>query len=374
MSIRPGIPGSTETVLRRGTLLPFAWVLAVLAGCRESEPGDALADPVTLVVHDSGRWAAEPFTRIDGVLTLPDGGLLVADFREGGIFRIDADGLRRGPFGTQGEGPGEFTGIEGLFPLSADTFALLDPRQRRLIRFTHDGSTIDQVGFPPELREGPWGVDGRRLLARAPLLGEGEPEQGLPLLAWSWKDDRIDTLTTLRHQVRRLVESGTPELPFEAWTEEPFSPADVWSTAPGRVTVIARADPYRFDWFEDGVGREGPALDFEPVPVTPSDRERFARFPNAHQWDWPSERPPFPPDARPVHTSTGDLWLQSWQEAPDGNWYDRISPDGERTGRILVPPEHRVLLVPEPHLFTVVEDELGLQWIHRGEIVELDAP
>ncbi len=148
------------------------WSVLLLAGCGEgdgshsdggfterTENGVVIAENATLDAARPLEWeidtanvvrigvvdGAEEYVigRLAGILRRPDGTILLADglARELRLFDTDGTFIRR--IGGSGEGPGEYTSIDGLAPLRGDSVAvlggfqvtILDPELRYVRRF-----------------------------------------------------------------------------------------------------------------------------------------------------------------------------------------------------------------------------------------------
>lgn len=83
------------------------------------------------------------FTRIVGAVALADGRYVVADGGENHLVLVAADGALERTVGREGEGPGEFTNLRGVWTTPEGGFATWDSRQRRFTRFAPDGTMID---------------------------------------------------------------------------------------------------------------------------------------------------------------------------------------------------------------------------------------
>jgi len=73
-----------------------------------------------------------------------------------------------------------------------------------------------------------------------------------------------------------------------------------------------------------------------------------------------------------ITTEGAEIWIHTWRTDSEGEWYDRISTDGVRIGKVLFPANRRPLLgVDEGELYTVEVDELGFQWLRRGHLTQI---
>jgi hypothetical protein len=81
------------------------------------------------------------------MLTFADGGIAVADAGVPCVYVFDAEGLPQVEMGRAGGGPGEFREPR-LVAVWADSLAVYDPPQRRLLVFTRGGALARQISIP----------------------------------------------------------------------------------------------------------------------------------------------------------------------------------------------------------------------------------
>src|SRR5687768_12576163 len=86
--------------------------------------------PTPLLVVGVSDDPGETFTGIGGAVRLPDGRVDVADVRELRISVYDARGRQLARFGRDGNGPGEFKSVRGIWRAGGDTVAVWDSRLR----------------------------------------------------------------------------------------------------------------------------------------------------------------------------------------------------------------------------------------------------
>lgn len=92
------------------------------------------------------------FQAIREIVALPGGRLAVADAGYLTIRVYDADGRYLHRMGTQGEGPGEFLSISGLWLTEDGELAVWDHELRRVVRFTQAGAHVEttQIVHPDD--------------------------------------------------------------------------------------------------------------------------------------------------------------------------------------------------------------------------------
>jgi hypothetical protein len=85
------------------------------------------------------------FAEIADVAVTPGGTVYVADRDDPRIRVFSSSGRSVRSFGRRGEGPGEFTGIEKIFPASDGSLAVVDMRLFRLTRVDTTGRYLSSV-------------------------------------------------------------------------------------------------------------------------------------------------------------------------------------------------------------------------------------
>lgn len=159
----------------RAPMLPLLLLAAACAGERAEEgPAAAVTDSAGIEIVtvqrpswtpgeewtvtgspllEIGRGEGDPaaqFSRIRGVLRLPDGRIVVAESSAAELRYFDADGRHVGTAGREGEGPGEFTFLSGVEAVG-DTVLAYDFMPSRVTRFDGHGAYLDDVSLDPEM-------------------------------------------------------------------------------------------------------------------------------------------------------------------------------------------------------------------------------
>jgi hypothetical protein len=132
------------------------------------------------------------FSGVAGAVRLADGRIVVADRGSQMLRMFNANGAHLRDVGREGEGPGEFRGLDGLALLRADSVAAWDFRLRRMSVFDPAGRMARELaprglGLFPHLK----GVleDGSVVLTAGMQPGRGVPAGTAP---------RRDSVTYLR--------------------------------------------------------------------------------------------------------------------------------------------------------------------------------
>ena len=141
-----------------GLLLMAGYLFSAGTGCSEQggAPGpeapavaDAGAATLTEVARIDGH--AEALVPIQGVLLAEDGSVVVGQPQNFEVRWFDENGEPVGRFGSQGEGPGEFRGIQTM-GWRADTLWVFDPTQQRTSFVSPNGGFVRTEAMPRELR------------------------------------------------------------------------------------------------------------------------------------------------------------------------------------------------------------------------------
>lgn len=115
-----------------------------LAAQQAPETWELSEDPV-LEAGGPGAPAEELFTSIEGAVRLDDGRYAIADRGEMRVSIFGPDGELVGTIGSDGEGPGEFRYISGIWSTGGDTIGVWDSRLNRLTWLRPDGEVVRTI-------------------------------------------------------------------------------------------------------------------------------------------------------------------------------------------------------------------------------------
>jgi hypothetical protein len=333
-----------------------------------------LAQELTLPTLTAARtFAAEPFSRIRGVVELPGGRLLVADQNEETVYLVDLERQERLPVGTRGGGPGEYKSPTSLYPFRGDSTLLVDIQNSRIAVMSPDG----KIG-----RTEPLFGPGVTVPAAADHLGNRywdgvtsvrksahqiSSASHAPLIRYGSTSRSADTIAY-------LTVPNTGANPFPDW--------DQWAVGPrGRIAIVRNQEGYRLDWVEtDGTILHGQPVDgFEPIRLNVDDRRvlsegeggnKAARF---RMNGGGSNRPPsvdlpkhFPPArwGRVWVTYDGLALVERSQHLSENRpLFDVFDERGNRTRGFRLPEGRQLLGTGPSGLFAAREDELGFLWL-----------
>lgn len=331
----------------------------------------AQSDPTPRRLAAPEASFAGDFSAMSGARELPDGRVLLTDFREPAVYVIDLRRRTRTKLGRTGSGPGEYRQPGGIYSGPSDTLFVLDRGQPRVLLVNAAGAIVGMRSV--ELRgtssSSDQDLDFKRVdaKARAYFAGEsslrslvrGDGPQPTPLLRLEPASQRLDTITTLQPPETRIISAERNMIRSRTVV---FSPQDGWGLAPdGRVAVV-RARPYRVEWIHpDGRVTRGPEIGVQAVPVTDADREAFeeqraARSPGVAQMGQriattaPSGGTLFAPTKPPfdheqiIVSPDGRVFVMRYRPAGSKEVvYDVFDERGARTDRIELPERSRII-------------------------------
>ncbi len=374
-------------MFRRMTFIAISAILfAAPAACQDSTSGS------TRTIGTPETVASEGFTEVAGLRELSDGRVLIVDPQERRIAVLRSDLSLDEEVGRSGQGPGEFLLPVGLLALRGDTSAVVDRQNGRILLL--DGVTplrrsLD-LGVGPE-------CDGQATLHIE--LVKASDRQGNLYFTSSTPDAisirrwRPGTCVGDAEAVGSIPRSGGGQTISGGIViserPPPLGPVPAWAAGRDGQVAVVHADPFRVV-FTDAQGRrhEGPAIEFEPVALSEGHKEAWresrrrpvltsvlARGGGGPQYaylpptvdepdDWPRVLPPFPADGARF-APDGTLWVERWVEAGTHTAFDLMSPEGRVTGRVLLPPGRRLVAFGEGTLYTVVRDDMDLEYIER---------
>lgn len=409
----------TPAALALGTFLTAAAALSW--GCT-GEGSDGAADPFA-----AEAWSLGPpevrigsvddpdyaFSAVSDLATGPDGSIFSLHRSEATVRRWTADGRPQGTVGGEGEGPGEFQRPAAL-GFFGDTLWVFDTDAYRVTLFDMEGELLgtltprvdlggggsgDRWASPPRprrpLRDGSlYGVSpgwsdaiARGNLPHAPHVHMGADGSVLDTI-WVRQYRPTDVLALLREN------GGT-------FTSQPFGDEPVTSLdASDRLVVLDRrahegegpAD-FRVTALEaDGDTAFHAVLPYEPVPLPPARVDSVVRARAEGLHDFMTQREPglaladlvrdlreatyvpehLPPIATMVMGRDGSIWLRRFEpvEGVEGSmaeWWV-LDGSGAPVGRVLTPPDLRLVDVTTEAVLGVETDDLEVQYIVRHPI------
>jgi len=364
-----------------------ALLAAAFGGCGPGEARDAAVaesgSPTAWIVTDYaelriGASEAEPLVAVTGAVSLPGGGIAIADAGTARLDVFDERGRRVRTMGREGRGPGEFSHPSWI-GLRGDTLRVWDMVEARLTLFDMAGRFIqteppvtDLGSFP---RAAGQFADGSLLILGT--AGEawrtGPFRDSLLLVRIHPADGSRDTLGRvpgdeqfgMRSADGRVTESTT--LPFGRRTLVAAHGARAFVATGDTSAVLATAD-----------GRT-----WTTAARVPAARMRVTRQDIDDYWarlitlgarsgtgppegmEYPTEYPPY---VDLLTAPSGDLWVSlpsrptGWSE---GSRWLVFASDGALRGSVFVPGRARVLEVGPRSILVVETDADDRQLVSR---------
>jgi len=358
--------------------------------------GWRIADSPRLDIGSLDGPAATQFFQISDGALLSDGGFVVSGFGSHDLRRFDADGGHVWTTGREGDGPGEFRGLATLGVAPGDTILTYDFRQRRITRWTLDGTMVDarplegvdEGGFPYVETLLP---DSRAVYTfrffdfdDPPVPGEvrrdpvevrvASPGDSAALLVGEFPGRAVVIFRESETAGGVRMISGSP--PFARTTAVEANEHGVW------VGDTDRPEVRHFGL--DGALQKIVKLPLEPVPVTPAlvARALAAQLDNAdgeEERDLARQRweelpiPEFLPyfDALQLDR-TGKLWVSAYRAPGDTtrSWYVVNAGYGNWLGTVTFPNRVSPLEIGENYILARFGDELDVEHIQIWELIK----
>jgi hypothetical protein len=318
------------------------------------------------------------FSWVGAVALLDNGRLAVAD-RSNRVRFYEPDGSYFGSFGREGDGPGEFRGIVGMWPRDDGALVVLDAGQWRLT-VVSDGSLASSHPIRPPGMNSPEAAgmltDGsiviREMIFKIPESGF-EP---VPVIA---RHVTLDEATP-----DTVLEGKGPRFGPVTWSDggsivtSPLFESGLMIAAAGERIVTADCREPEFRELEpepearlrrivrwDGGDRTVRPEDVERLRQAefaededPEDRRRTEEYMDARPANdlFPACAELFTPDGR-------EVWVRSYWYLPDepADW--RVFRDGRFLGTFRLPAASRLMAVRGDRLATVELDELEVEHV-----------
>jgi hypothetical protein len=360
---------------------------------RDSAGVRIVENPAALAARPLWSVAAEPaveigllegeeayqLSRVQGLVRLSDGRIVIANGGTNQIRFFDAGGTFLRAAGREGEGPGEFRALGRLTVLPGDTIAAWDWNLRRMSLFDSSGVfarsfVLDfPAGFPVPIGRFP---DGAWLCDRGFVFAPDE--DGSEVVR--------DTMPYLVFEPGGGLRDSIGRFPGPEWyVRSQGSNAFATSLPFGRTTEAAVTGDRFFAGHNDRweVVRYTPAgvadlvlrVEWSPAAVTGGDVERYqterlehteASFRqqaerNLAEMPYPGTFPAF---ADLMADLEGDLWVLDYARPGDErrSW-TVFSRDGRALGKVETPPGLRLMEIGRDHVLGVWQDDLDVEHV-----------
>ncbi|HUP19544.1 MAG TPA: hypothetical protein VM778_06285 [Gemmatimonadota bacterium] len=387
----PGCAGDDDPPFRAGR-----WdsagveVVQRSAGSWPAGRGWTVAAEPAAVIGAGGADSTDALFAVAGALRLDDGRIVVANGGTRELWFFDGAGRPLHRAGGEGEGPGEFRGLDGIARYRGDSIAVFD---RALLRV----SLLDDEGrfarsFPTPAAAAASSVDLAGVLADGSVL----------LATVQWRESRAPARAP--GAVLRWTAGGgggDSLAPFPGpemyWLALPgFPPGPRMRPYGPSASVLVEADRFHVahgDLYEirtyDPAGRLTRVYrqHHMPEPVTPDLRERHARAwieaaPNTRvrtirEREYRRGNLDFPDDL-PAHGQVlldrdGFFWVEAYSVAdPDHRSFRIISREAEPLGSVTLPGRLEPLGIGADYVLGLMRDSLGVERIQLHELVRGD--
>ncbi|MEO8448457.1 MAG: hypothetical protein ABI647_01630 [Gemmatimonadota bacterium] len=374
-------------------------VVLVLAGGdafrRQAPAVTRLGSPDAVLPHD--------FSQIRGVVERRGGRLLVTDRIAEALLAVDFNARTATRIGRTGGGPEEYRLPGRLVPLPGDSVLLIDEGNDRLAVIGPDDRIHRTFhARTPELSVGltPRAVDSAgRFYTMIPdwvLFGMRQPSDSLPIVRFAMGAERLERIGWIHPapQPPPPPRRDRPRIPMLI-----FGAGDSWAASPGGRIAIVHAAPYRIEWIEpNGTRATGPAVAWEPLPVTAADRTAYTKdflatsgiggkggpggapgglsaVPAELQTDarvpemvantaFAKTRPPFT-DAAPRIAPDGRLWVERSTPLGAPSTWDVFDERGRPAARVELPRGRRLVALGAGAVYLAALDADGLEHLER---------
>jgi hypothetical protein len=334
------------------------------------------------------------FTKIQSIRELPDGRVIITDWRENTIHVGNFATSKATQVSGRGSGPREYGRAWSLFPFAGDTSMMFDPANARFLLFTPAGQparTFTAGERSTSSLIDARGVDTQGRFYSTSIEEELAPVVMMPRPGQILRGNRDSTSIVRFPRIGRSVETiaRIRVTPVEAVgvnptqmgdamvmgarnLNVPFAPHDDWAVFPdGRVAVV-RSKDYHVDFYRDGKRSSGPPTPYTPVPVTTADKDeaRVARRPPSggaapDPSVWLTVKPPFGENSAWA-APNGELWVEVSRRAGDAvPRFDVFDSVGVRRYAVTLPAGSRIIGFGKQAVYVVRTDADDLQYLRR---------
>lgn len=365
----------------------FLLLLAVTA-----LPSGAAAQQWETVVRIGEAVGAEEYTfgLVSDAAFGPSGEVFVLDAMNGRVRVYDLSGRHLRSFGRSGGGPGEFVLAQALV-VGAGGITVLDSRQHRFVRFTHDGTHLETKRNP----EAPDRIDTMIPLRHGYWLGAAVARShvaGLESLVGLSQSAVNQRLPEYRHANKRVVLLMHPGAKPDTLTA--YNEGSVWFVASDRYgpidrpwgeggcwtvsgdSLVAVVDNYTGQLTIRAIGGTGPRIikqgraPVTPKPLSVADwREAETRI-RAKRSIPPQTSLIGPPFAAQISgcrfDDTGAVWLRMMAPEPSNRLNSRwlVVPADARPQRVVeIPSGFHLLAIRGDMLLGTRRGEYDTQYI-----------
>jgi hypothetical protein len=339
--------------------------------------------PPRLMLPPANASLAEEFSAINGIRELRDGRVLVTDPRERRVVVGDFVAGTATQVGKPGEGPLEYPRAQQIWPLSADTSAILDAPQRFTI-FAGANLVATLAPDHPAVRATRPFVRGAdtlghiltALVVPPPPPSGGVQVDSVDLILVTRNTGRVDTVGKLQQMLPHIVGPKNAQgfYPFALPT---INVAELAAISLDGWIAVARVKPYRVDWRRpDGSWLRGAPIPMVMIPFNRREQQSFidrnpappgqAKQTPESITDWPEVVPPFGGNSPLFIAPDGRLLVTRARSADRlESRYDIVNRRGTVDGELIMAKGERVIGVGAKSIYIAFTDPDGLQFIRR---------
>jgi hypothetical protein len=355
----------------------------------------------------------ESFSTVRGLEELADGRLLIADGLGQALMIVDMNAGTVDTIGRIGAGPQEYKTPDGIWPLPAGNWMLVDLGNGRLTIMDSDfkfgktypimGASTGGGGFGGTLIRIPRGIDSQGrvyLQTSAGMTRDGQLRDSAAVVRWDPTTDAVDTIAMVKEGERKLETGGSGSNRNVNISSIPLSPRDGWAVAAdGRVAVVRSGD-YSVQWMEpNGAVTAGASNTYDAVRIGQPEKDdwvdqlgrnglsiaimmnngqRQASFSrggpsrgggsrSTDNYEWPEYMPAFNAPRIRVDPN-GMLWVRRYGKKDAEVIFDLFDDNGTLSKQVVLPPGRDIAGFGHGVVYTTAADEFDLIWLERFRI------
>jgi hypothetical protein len=397
-------PAEVTPVLRHSSMRPV-WLLSVLLWPALLAAQQAAVPVQSLTKPDAAF--DDPFTQIAGLRELRDGSVIVADFRDRTLQKIDLSTGAATALSREGSGPTEYLFPTGVYAFPGESTAIYDMGNQRYLLLDSAGKPVttfrmdegNSGGGMMILRAASGADDRGRLYystrgeRRGGGMDGGPPEfsDSGRVVRYDRATRKFDTLGVVMVPKPNVQASGSSNSRSVSIRPVPMAPEDAWGVAlDGRIGVARVVTDEVQWWLPDGRRVTGPPVPYTPVKMTDADKkawqEQAARGgimvnndngrmtvspaqstpqPIDPSIQWPATKPPFPGNAVRI-APTGELWeLRSTPASDPLPLYYVFDASGKLVKQVRLPARTRLVAFGKNVVYLVRRDADDLEYLER---------
>lgn len=368
------------------TRVALVCVLTTTALIRGNAHGQA-PSPRAQVLGPTFKELGEPFSNIGELAELPDGRVLVTDFRENRVLLADFNRQTLVDAARVGSGPLEFRGASPMVRGPKGQVWAWDVAQDRVLIFDSSGKP---TGTKPAGVQGSFGMLPSAVDSAGVLYGEyrgwrrenGSLVQEDSTAIIRKRVSRSDTIALI-HPLRAPHRTARDRLVVRATG---FAPQDAWGVFDDGSILLIRGATYSPVIISPSGARSlKPAIPFPVIPVTAADRrqqiqeleqlltdarrktpsESATRIRVSEPLRWATTKPPV--RASMIRVDSRQRGWVSVYDALDstGTRYDLLDRNARRVGAVRIPLGEQLVGFGRNALYTARRDSDDLVYLRR---------